>query len=295
MEQSLLDSAKFRIFSLSMDSRFADTNFQSTSDFLIRMPSVYRNIARIAISSAEIPLVEYLFSERHGNLNFAVSVNSGPWTEGAIPAGNYTDLELMSVLTTELQKIDKRFEATRDKITGKVTILHTKKPFRIRLVSNNLTIAARPTHWGLGYQLGFRNKGDIASIPMSGEDDGSHEVVGTSIILVQPTPYYLLQLYAPDNLENMTHRVSEGGSVAAFAKLILRENKYFIQFMDNADYLRKEYTFLTPVNVSQVRVRLLDPYGELVDMFDMDWSFTLELYEVTNSRIHTAMSAIYDR
>jgi hypothetical protein len=294
MEQSLLDPSKFRIFSLSMDSRFADTNFQSTSDFLIRMPSVYRNITRIAVSSAEIPLVEYLFSERHGNLNFAVSVNGGPWIEGAIPAGNYKDPELMTVLTTELQKIDTRFEATRDVITGKVTILHETKAFRIRLVSNNLTIAARPTHWGLGYQLGFRNKGDIVSTPLIGSPP-AQEVVGTSIILVQPTPYYLLQLYAPDNLVNMTHRVSEGGSVAAFAKLILRENKYFIQFMDNADYLRKEYTFLTPVNISQVRVRLLDPYGELVDMFDMDWSFTLELYEVTNARIHTAMSAIYDR
>lgn len=277
-----------------MDSRFADTNFQSTSDFLIRMPSVYRNITRIAVSSAEIPLVEYLFSERHGNLNFAVSVNGGPWEEGAIPAGNYKDPELMTVLTDELQKIDTRFEATRDIITGKVTILHTTKPFRIRLVSNNLTIATRPTHWGLGYYLGFRNKGDIGSTPLV-DSPPAEEVVGTAIILVQPTPYYLLQLYAPDNLVNITHRVSEGGSVAAFAKLILRENKYFIQFMDNADYLRKEFTFLTPVNISQVRVRLLDPYGELVDMFDMDWSFTLELYEVTNSRIHTAMTAIYDR
>ena len=40
MEQTLLDSSKFKIYSLSLDTRFAATNYSGTSDVLIRLPSI---------------------------------------------------------------------------------------------------------------------------------------------------------------------------------------------------------------------------------------------------------------
>lgn len=291
MDQNLLDSARFSIHSLSIDSRFADQYNCGTEDFTIRLPSTQKNIARIAISSVELPEVEYLFSERHGNLNFEVDV-SGTWVSGTIPAGTFKDTELVSVVNAAFQAIDPNFEVVYDKTTGIVSIYNVN-PFYARLVSDNPTIAARSTHWGLGYQLGFRDKGLLTSV---GPDaSGAYQISGTSFILVQPTPYYLLQLYTPDLLENITHRVSAGGSVPAFAKLILRDSFYFIQFNDNSDYLRREYTFLSPVNISQLRFRLLDPYGELVDMMRMDWSLTVELYEIVNSRTAVHLHRQFER
>jgi hypothetical protein len=312
MEQALLDSSKFKIYSMSIDSRFADQVYKGTGDFMIRLPSTYRNIMRIAVSSVELPLVEYLFSAEHGNLNLSVAVATavydpvtnpvptfGPWVNLRITAGNYSSSSLAAEIERVLQTVDTNFLCTLDPIAGFIRIRHNGDLFfKVNLTSDNPTIAARPTHWGLGYYLGIRTKGPIIS---SGAESGDefmqnrYAVMGTAILLTQPIPYYLLQLQCPDMLENITHRVSAGASIPAFAKLVLRDGAYQLQFVDGGDWMRREYTFLAPSNISQLRVKILDPYGEIVNMQGMDWSLTFEMYEVVNQRTYRGLADTYER
>lgn len=280
---------------MSVDSRFADQYNRTptaTDDYTIRMPSTYRNIARVALSSVELPLVEYLFSECHCNLNMTVDVSGIGTQTVSIYPGNYQVCELVSVLNESLQTIDMSFNATVLPNTGTLCIT-SPTPFTLNPVSSCARIAARPNYWGLGYYLGFRQKGPLVATYDAGL--GLYTLCGTAVILIQPTPYYLLQLWAPDLLENVTHRVGAGASIPAFAKLVLRDGFYSIQFVDNGDYMRKEFTFLSPTNVSHLRLKLLDPFGEPVDLRGMDWSATFELYEVVNSRTYTTMMATYSR
>jgi hypothetical protein len=292
MDQSLLDSSRYKIFSLSVDTRFADQFYNGPADFMIRTPSTYRNIQRIALSSAEVPLVEEMFSERHGNLNFSVYFDAcGGWVDGIIPTGNYTDQQLVTELEIALQTIDPNFTVVEDLLSGIITITNTV-PFQFSGVSNVKKIADRRTHWGLGYYLGFREKlSQLSQVDIS----GNQAVSGSTVILIQSTPYYLLQLQCPDYVEQMMHRTDCNGWIPAFAKLVLRDEAYVLQFVDSGDWIRKEYTFLSPVNVSSLRIRLVDPYGDTVDMREMDWSMTFELYEVVNSRTFQHLSMTYDR
>jgi hypothetical protein len=293
MDQALLDSSKYKIYSMSVDSRFADQyNGGDTSDYTIRLPSTYRNIARIALSSVELPLVEYLFSECHGNLTMQVDVSGISSTVGIYP-GNYKPCDLITVLNESLSTLeDASFNALILSTTGTLCITSTNA-FTLNPVSSDTTIAARPNYWGLGYYLGFRRKGPLSAT--YDPDLGLWTLCGTAVILTQHTPYYLLQLWAPDFLENVTHRVAGVASVPAFAKLVLRDGFYVIQFVDGGDYMRKEFTFLAPANVSQLRLKLLDPFGAPVDLRGMDWSATFELYEVVNSRTYNAMARTYGR
>lgn len=304
MDQELLNSSRYRISSVSVDSRFADNLYKGTADYMIKMPSTYRNIMRIALSSVELPLVEYTFSEEHGNLNFTVTYNGLVYLL-TIPSGNYTPAELCAQIQTALRTIPDNFSelftCTYNPNTGKVTIanpdVHPIDPIEppsyftaINLVSSNSIIAARRSHWGLGYYLGFK-KGDITATN-TGE---TLQVVSDCVAQTGPSPYYLLQVECPDMIENITHRVDRNASVPALAKLILRDGYYAIQFDDGGNLLRKEYTFLTPVNIAQLRLRLIDPFGQIVDMCGVDWSATFELYEVVNSRTYNAIGHIYDR
>lgn len=295
MDQTLLDSSKYRIYSMSIDSRFADNTYTGTEDFMIRLPSTYRNIMRIALSSVELPSVEFLFSERHGNTTLRVDASGTPGFQTAeIFPGNYEACDLIPVLKTALN-------AASPGANFNVVVLRTSAslcitspfPFTINPVSEDPLIAARPSYWGLGYYLGYRNKGPL--IAELDAETGLYKLCATAPLLIQPTPYYLLQLHAPDMLENITHRVATGASIPAFAKLVLRNGFYTLQFVDGGDWLRREFTFLAPSNVSQLRVKLLDPYGALVDMRQMDWSMTFELYEVVNSRTYNALSYTYER
>jgi hypothetical protein len=290
MEQALLDSSKYRIHSVSVDSRFADQYNKGTADFTLRLPVPIKNIQRIALSSVEIPLVEQLFSTTNGNLNFTLELGGTELPPISISAGNYTDTQLVSELEDALQAEDAAFTCSLSPTTGLLTITHPTTDFTLTMVSDNLEIADRPTHWGLGYYLGFRTKSTISST-----GSGPYTLTATTVLLIQPTPYYLLQLWCPDQVQTITHCSTERSSIAAFAKLVLKNNVYAIQFNSNADFMRKEYTFLSPVNVSQLRVRLVDPYGCTVDMRSMDWSYTVELYEIVNSRTYAHMGLTYER
>ena len=313
MDQRLLDASQFRIHSLSLDTRFATTYYpptalyttntttcediKPTGDIQYRLNTPIRNVMRIALSSVELPEVEYLFSDKHGNLNFGLSVNGGPVETRSLSPGNYRVDELTTAMDALLKDIDPAMYASLDTITGKLTIGRTGAlPFTFYGESNNATVAARVKEWGLGYNLGYRKRVVLASD--TGVDPvGNPSIVATplAVVRVQPAPYYLLQLLIPEQVEAITHQLPGGGSVPAFAKVVLRESWYYLQFDDNSNFLRKEFTFLTPVNLSTIRMRLLDAYGTPVEIFDMDWSATLEIYEVTNAKQYNAIGYGYAR
>jgi len=309
MDQELLDASRYQISSVSLDTRFADQYFPpsvtysqdncspntGTSDVQWRLPSTRRNIMRVSLSSIELPEVEYLFSAKNGNVNFAVSVNGAAPVTVEITQGNYRSTEMVTELQNVLQDVDPKFTVGLNLVSGKISIYHEDKPFQIWWASDQTAIAALRREWGLGYNLGFREKvvssvaDPTVALPLQ------QSMTPVSILRVQPAAYYLLQLLIPEPVEAITHRLADGTSLPVFAKLVLRENWYHLQFDDNGNLLRKEYTFLTPVNISTVRLRLLDPYGRLVRIFDMDWSATLELYEVKNSRTYHAVQQSYGR
>lgn len=307
MDQKLLDASRYRIYSMSLDSRFADTYFgpngacvngscatgtsNGTADFQIRLPSTLRNIMRVSMASVELPEVEYLFSCKNGNLSFIISVDGGLEQTLTITAGNYTQTEMANEIERVLNVAygAGAFQVAVDPITDILSIQKMGAPldFTINWNSSVQKIADRRTEWGLGYYLGFRQRTVVST--------AGGLMQGAVIVRLQPAAYYLLQLMIPDQVEAITHRLPDGASIPAFGKLCLRHNWYKMQFDDNSNLLRKEYTFLTPVNVPTVRVRLVDAYGELVDMADLNWSVTLEFYEVTNSRVNHTISRGYER
>lgn len=286
MDQSLLDTARYNISMFSVDSRFADRFYAGTADFQIKLPSPAKNIMRVALSSIEVPNVEWLFSVPHGNITFEWKHETFGWNTVTIPEGNYTPDELAAAISLGMGG---DFTVTVSSITGLMTITKIGGPageFSVRLASTSDKIQRRRTHWGIGYYMGFRQR-ELTSVGGS--------LTGTSIVLTQNSAYYLIQLMTPDAVEPLSHRLADGSWVGAFAKVVLRDGSYTIDFDDGGNMLRKENTYLSPVNITNIRVRVIDPFGDTVNLLDMDWSLTLELYEVVNSRVYSAISETYDR
>ena len=286
MDQTLLDTARYNISMFSVDSRFADKFYSGTADFQIKLPSPAKNIMRVALSSVEIPNVEWLFSTAHGNLTFEWKHVGYAWNSVAIPPGNYTPDDLATAIGLAMGS---DFSVTVSTISGLLTVAKVGGPageFVMRLGSANDTIARRRTHWGIGYYMGFRER-EVTST--------GGLLTGTSIVLTQAAPYYLVQLMTPDAVEPLSHRLADGSWIGAFAKIVLRDGVYTIEFDDGGNMLRKENTYLSPVNITNIRVRVIDPFGDTVNLLDMDWSLTLELYEVVNSRVYSAITETYGR
>lgn len=296
MEQGLVDASKYQISIHSLDSRFSDLKNNVNSEFRIRNPTPLKNIIRVRLASVELPLVEHAFSAAKGNDTLSAKVGNFPRyiQSEHLLAGNYTAASLVNSVDNLLKGINQYFTCTLNPITGFVTINNSSAPFILDFSSLIIDVANRPTHWGLGYYLGFRES-LIKSRLIETPTEVYYTAVGTSIINVQATPYYLLQLKCPDEVVNVTHRLNNETHVDAFAKLVLRDNYYQLQFDDGSNLLRKEYTFLSPVTIPFFQVSILDPWGKLVNMLDADWSLTLEVTEIVNSKTFADITKTYAR
>jgi hypothetical protein len=293
MQQELVDSAKYKLSLISLDSRFADQRDCNNSEFKLTLAYPMKNIMRIRLASIELPLVEYLFSTQYGNLNLSVRLGANPNFIECQPLapGNYTASQLVNAIQNVLLTVHSGFTTFLNPIDGLMTVRNSSVKFEIYWASNNPEIANRKSNWGLGYYLGFRS----AYVPAKENQLGNWEVTGESIVNVQNNQYYLLQLFCPESVDVVQHRIQDNEFINAFAKVILRDGQFTVAFDDNSNLMRKEYTFLAPVTIPFFTVKILNAYGEEVDMKNLNWSLTIETTEIMNSKIYSSISKTYSR
>ena len=294
MQQEFIDTSKYQISLHSIDSRFSDLKNNVNSEFRVQSPIPLKNIIRIRLASVEVPLVEPMFSVPKGNVTFRVKIGASVKyiNSGELVSGNYTAGALVAALQNQLLSIHTAFVVNISGISGLLTITNNSLQFTFDFASPIDTIASRATHWGLGYYLGFR---DTVAVSAFSNVTGGYSVTATSVINVQANPYYLVQLRCPDEVVSLTHRISGGTFVSAFAKIVLTDNYYQLQFDNGANFMRKEYTFISPVNIPFFQISLRDPWGELVNMMDADWSYTVEITEIKNSKTYNNLLTTYQK
>jgi hypothetical protein len=294
MQQEFVDTSKYQISLHSIDSRFSDLKNNVNSEFRVQNPIPLKNIIRVRLASMEVPLVEPMFSVLKGNVSFLVKVGSSLRyvNSGNIVTGNYTAGALVAAIQTQLQSIHSAFTVSLSGISGLITIKNTSVQFTFDFASTNDTIASRPTHWGLGYYLGFR---DTVVSGTYSQTQGGYVATAPSVINVQANAYYLVKLKCPDDVVNVTHRIHGGSFITAFAKIVLTDNYYQLQFSDNSNLVRNEFTFISPVNVPFFQISLLDPWGDLVNMMDAEWSYTVEVTEIKNSKTYNNLLTTYQK
>jgi hypothetical protein len=75
-------------------------------------------------------------------------------------------------------------------------------------------------------------------------------------------------------------------SIRCFAKIIIKENKYYTIFADESAFLTNAIIFQQPLDIAKFKIRLIDVFGEVINLRDMGISLALELTEVINSHVY---------
>jgi hypothetical protein len=79
------------------------------------------------------------------------------------------------------------------------------------------------------------------------------------------------------------------GDKNILGKIVLTQSKAIMVFDNSSNYLTKSYTFKTPQSISRLNIELIDRFGTIIDMLNLNYSFTLELqtvYDKTKSGIY---------
>ena len=291
---------------LNIDSRFRTNQSDPSTNFSFRLEHPYKNLIRVRLASVEIPNMHYVFSSLKHNTSFKLKtadINGiDRIIQVVIPDGNYTSSELIDEIQSQFDiKLRDTFgiflTITLNTITAKVTITNTGIAQYDSGIPSAPTEAGRPVYidflssikcknrfhnFGLGYILGFRSKiYRITTLTPSTPfniytvtSEACIDVVAENYMFLAVNDYYCVEQKTTDNY------------LQALAKIIIREDKQTVIYDDGSSFLSNEVIFPSPTDLSVLNVQLLDPYGELIDLCGMNFSFTLEITEVLNTRLY---------
>jgi hypothetical protein len=294
----VINSNDLRKRILNIDSRFRNNPLSAPTNFSFKLDHKYKNIIRLRVASIEIPNMFYVFSNIKSNTSFLIKAYdiTGCPQEAliTIPEGNYNSQELVTIIQDLL---DTNFKnpygifiiISLNTNTAKITFTNIgvsafpvtssmttptdpPKPFILDFLTNK-NYKNRTHNFGLGYNLGFRQKIYKTSNTFI-TSEGCIDVVGDTYMFLSVNDLHTVEQKTSTNY------------LQCLAKIIIREEKYSVIYDDGGTLLSNEIIFPSPTDLSILNIQLLDPYGDIIDLCNMNFSFSLEITEVLNTRLY---------
>ena len=289
---------------VNVDTRFRTVLTEPASNCTFRFEHPYKNVIRMRVASVEIPNVWYEFSAaNHHNTYFTICAydisNNLQTTTITIPDGNYSAVDLcvtiQNLLISQFQIPYGIFITVfPDPINIKTTFINngvgppgsaaptaSAKPFVLNFKVPELCY--QPFDFGLGSNLGFMST--FYNVTGVYDVSGAFTRYGQtseSLINVVTEPYILLAI---DEFKGVDQKTMTG-YYQCLAKIIVRETKYQMIYDDGATLLSNDIIFPSPVDLAHIKIKLLDPYGNPLDLNYMNFSFSLEITEVMNTKMY---------
>jgi hypothetical protein len=306
----VINSNDLRKRIINVDSRFRQAGSESTTNFQFRPEHPYKNIIRMRVASVEIPNMFYTFSKTKNNTTFiikAFDINGIPRVAViTLPDGNYTSQDIITelqalldetfkipfgiFLTIKLNVFNAKITITNEGVTDypitDETVVPTvaAKPFVVDFITANICLKDRPEDFGLGFNLGFRKKSYKATTTGTDPTTGlqTYSITSEGCLDVVGYQYLLLGMNDLHTVEQKT----TNNYIQSLAKIIVREDKQAVIYDDGATLLANEIIFPSPVDLKILNIKLMDPYGDVIDLCGMNFSFSLEITEVLNTKLY---------
>jgi hypothetical protein len=301
----VINSNDLRKRIVNVDSRFRDTNsLDTTSNFQYTFEHPYKNTIRIRIASVEIPNSWYDFNTAtYNNTYFSISAydisNNYRTDTIRIANGNYTSAQLVTAIQAQLTS---KFQTpygifltitsnpislrTTIALTGVAQIGDPAPTTSGQAFSINFTVPYSSTQsysGGIGLNLGFQNSNYTANTVLDTSGGiSTYGVVSESLITTIQTPYVLLAMNDYYSVETK----STNKFTQALAKILVQQPKNTILYDEGSAMLSNDIIFPSPTDLKRIKVTLLDPYGQIVDLNGLNLSFSMEITEVTNTKMY---------
>jgi hypothetical protein len=210
----------------------------------------------------------------------------------ALQDGDYTPKQLIEAIQAQFNGIKDMyglfFRICLDERSRRVTICHdgsapppcppkpTHCPVTYGLTFLMLGLENRTYDFGLGYNLGFNQHFYAVEAPFC--------ISGESLITTVGDNYFLLSI---DDFYTVEHKTNDD-YIQCLAKILVKKDADGIIFDDGYTVLSNDIIFPRPLDLKQVRVRLLDKYGIPIPLHNLNWSISLEITEVMNVQLYDA-------
>jgi hypothetical protein len=273
---------------INIDTRFRENYYTTlSSNFHVSLPIRLNQVVSLQLSAIELPSTFYTISKVYGNHFFVLKIEDYSLIV-TIPDGNYNYLALQNYINTFLvssatytyikfSQIQFLVDITDGNGSGKMIIGSNTGDFNfsIDFVSDQLGHEDKqtPLPLKLGWLMGFRE----------GYYENNKTYVSEGIVnLVGPRYAYLV-------IDDFNNNVNDG-FYAAFTSSILNKNilarvsiqgtPFNISSQNNLTLITTPRQYFGPVDIQKLQVQLLDEYGRILNLNNMDYSFCLTFQTV---------------
>lgn len=268
---------------INIDTRFRENySVTQSSNFHLDLPLRLTQVVSLQLSALELPSTFYAISRIFGNNFFVIRIDGQQPLIVTIPDGNYTYSLLQTYLNNYLaltappayQSITFSTELAPGSTlsgTGKMIVESTTSTFFTLDFSTNKSgneDNSIPLQLKFGWLIGFRKSSYSESSMYTSE--GVVDLVG---------PKYLYLVV--DDFNNNQN----DGFYGAFTSSILNKNilarisingsVFSVLSQNNLSLITTPRQYFGPVDIQKLQIQLLDEYGRIVDLHNMDYSFCL--------------------
>jgi hypothetical protein len=277
---------------LNIDTRFRDNYYaNSSTNFNMALPTNFNDVVQLQLTSIELPTTFYAISKQYGNNYFTISVDDGTSVSSTvinIPDGNYTQQTVMEIINTQLFNAGLPFKNILFIInltgthTGSGQTIVGPTPDGSSIVNIELNFQLdrsgiedknTPLPLKLGWILGFRN----------GLYVGNTNYVSEGVVDTTGPRYLYLVVDDYNTSVNNSFYSAFNSSILnknIIARISLQSNIFNVLEQNNLSVITTPREYFGPVNINNLTIQLLDEYGRIVDLNNMDYSFCLGLITV---------------
>jgi hypothetical protein len=275
---------------INIDTRFRDNYYSSSSsNFHVVLPIKFSKVVSLQLSALELPNTFYTISQVFGNNYFTLEIPEATPSQllVTIPDGNYDYLALQNYLNNYLSTqlggySDIEFLADINTPSGTGSpagsgrmIVGLKQGATITNFSINFSTdrygtedRQTPLPLKFGWLIGFR----------AGYYENSLMYVSEGVInLLGPRYIYLV-------VDDYNNSVNDG-FYGAFNSSILNKNilarislnggTFNYSMQNNLNLITTPRQYFGPVDIQNIQIQLLDEYGRVLNLNNMDYSFCL--------------------
>ena len=270
---------------LNIDSRFRENYYTTSStNYNINLPININDVVQMQLAAIELPTTYYVISKQYGNNFFSISANGLESQVITISDGNYDQNTILNAINNQLSLLPAPYNqilfrinlangitGTGETIVG-FTDLSGNTSLELNFQADRFGIDDRSTPLPLkfGWVLGFRNGIYVNNL----------NYVSEGIINITGSRYFFLVVDDYKNNVNNNFYSAFNSSVLnknILARISLQANTFDILEQNNLTLITTPREYFGPVDIQILNIQLLDEYGRIVDLNNMDFSFCLTL------------------
>jgi len=270
---------------LNIDTRFRE-NYYSTSstNFNLSLPMQFYNVLQMTLASIELPTTYYTVSKQLGT-NFFTIVANNISKIVEIPDGNYNPDGMINAINFALTSLGDVFSyivfsinISSNNGSGQ-TMVGVSSSYVGPSISIELNFQQdrygnedhnTPLPLKLGWLLGFR----------MGQYINNENYVSEGIIdLTGPKYIYLVVNDYQNNVNNSFYGAFNSSILNKniIARITMQAPNFVIFSENNLNLITLPREYFGPTNLNTLQIQLLDEYGRIIDLNNMDYSFCLNL------------------